>query len=339
MMYFGCLDGILYAVTLSTGSILWQVQTGNVIETSPSVGSDGTVYIGSSDSSLYAINGINGSLKWVFQTENSIYGSTSIGSDGTIYFASGTKLYALTDNRTSYAIKWSYTFSIYSDSTPSIGADGVVYFSCPDGYTYAFNGTNGALLWKLYTGASILSAPAIGSDGTLYVTNNTETLSAITGISGIPQSPAICFVKGTLIETNRGLIPIEDITNNDSVLIGGKIQNTTIVDEFSTSKVIHVVYFESDTSLPYNRPIRIKKDTFGLNTPSTDLYLSPLHAIKIGNELVQVHNLVNKDTITEDFSSKKVCYYHIFTGAHEMLYANNLLCETLAFDPMTGNPL
>ena len=47
---------ILKAVVSWLGSLKWYYQTGYYIESSPAIGSDGTVYVGSDDYYLYAIN-------------------------------------------------------------------------------------------------------------------------------------------------------------------------------------------------------------------------------------------------------------------------------------------
>ena len=50
------------------GEKLWEFQTGGQVNSSPAIGSDGTVYVGSSDKKLYAVNGKTGVEKWEFET-------------------------------------------------------------------------------------------------------------------------------------------------------------------------------------------------------------------------------------------------------------------------------
>jgi len=54
-IYFGCQDGHLYAVCMTTGEKVWDSPTGREIKSSPAV-ADGTVYVGSHDGKLYAFN-------------------------------------------------------------------------------------------------------------------------------------------------------------------------------------------------------------------------------------------------------------------------------------------
>lgn len=79
----------------------------NSIDSSPAIGSDGTIYIGSDDGRLYAINS-NGTLKWQYTTGTGNYIDTSpaISSDGTIYIGSvDNNLYAINLDGT---LKWKW---------------------------------------------------------------------------------------------------------------------------------------------------------------------------------------------------------------------------------------
>jgi hypothetical protein len=75
------------AESTSDGSLKWKFQINNWVDSSPSIGKDGTIYVGSWDSNLYAINP-DGSLKWKFEIDDWIFSSPAIGKDGTIYVGS-----------------------------------------------------------------------------------------------------------------------------------------------------------------------------------------------------------------------------------------------------------
>jgi outer membrane protein assembly factor BamB len=79
---------------------LWEFETGSYVESSPAIGSDGTVYVGSEDKKLYAINPKSGVKLWEFVTGGAVGSSPAIGPDGTLYIGSGNKLYAIkTDSK------------------------------------------------------------------------------------------------------------------------------------------------------------------------------------------------------------------------------------------------
>ena len=78
------------------GTVLWAFETGDWVDSSPAIGSDGTVYVGSDDKKLYAINGKSGVKLWEFETGGGVSSSPAIGSDGTVYVGSwDKKLYAI----------------------------------------------------------------------------------------------------------------------------------------------------------------------------------------------------------------------------------------------------
>lgn len=150
-----------------TNTLKWKYSTGGFVDTSPAIGSDGTIYVGSMDNNLYALNP-NGVRKWSFKTGNSILSSPAIGSDGTIYFGSlDNNLYALYPTGTK---KWSYNTGNWIRSSPAIGSDGTIYVGNMDHKLFAIN-PNGSKKWSYTTSSYVDSSPALGSDGTIYVTS------------------------------------------------------------------------------------------------------------------------------------------------------------------------
>ena len=63
------------------GTVLWEFKTGDRVESSPAINSDGTVYVGSNDHKLYALNGKSGVKLWEFETGGFVYSSPAMGSD------------------------------------------------------------------------------------------------------------------------------------------------------------------------------------------------------------------------------------------------------------------
>ncbi|SVE13899.1 uncharacterized protein METZ01_LOCUS466753 [marine metagenome] len=85
----------------TAGVKLWEFETGGWVNSSPAIGSDGTVCVGSYDKKLYAINPKSGAKLWEFETGDRVSSSPAIGSDGTVYVGSeDKKLYAIkTDSK------------------------------------------------------------------------------------------------------------------------------------------------------------------------------------------------------------------------------------------------
>jgi outer membrane protein assembly factor BamB len=53
-VYFGSVDGMVYAVEASTGRLRWKFRSGGPVTSSPAVGDD-VIYIGSTDHFVYAL--------------------------------------------------------------------------------------------------------------------------------------------------------------------------------------------------------------------------------------------------------------------------------------------
>jgi len=132
-LYFGDSLGIVYAVSLSDGSVIWSYSTedkfvgGMAIDTNgnlyiageklwsftsngclrwsisldsrayanPVISRNGVIHIGTIGGTLYAIDTTDGSIIWTSDLGGSILSSCVIGDNGVIYVVSGTYLYAV----------------------------------------------------------------------------------------------------------------------------------------------------------------------------------------------------------------------------------------------------
>ncbi len=193
-IYAGSDDKNLYAIA-PDGTLRWTYPTGGALESSPSIGSDGTIYVmGGHDKILYAINP-DGTLKWthtsVGTTGDPTSSSPAIAADGTIYVGSNdNKLYAFNADGT---LKWSYTTGSYVFGPPVVAADGTIYVGSYDSTFYALN-PDGTLKWSSATGDIICGSAAIGADGAVYIGNVDGKLYAfkdaapVAAFSGTPTS-------------------------------------------------------------------------------------------------------------------------------------------------------
>jgi outer membrane protein assembly factor BamB len=64
VVYIGSPDGHLYALNATTGKILWQYKTGDVISFSSPAVANGVVYVGSDDKTLHAVDAATGKGLW-----------------------------------------------------------------------------------------------------------------------------------------------------------------------------------------------------------------------------------------------------------------------------------
>ncbi|MBM3845148.1 MAG: hypothetical protein FJ405_02520 [Verrucomicrobia bacterium] len=142
-------------------------------DSSPAVGSDGTIYIGCDDGYLYAI-WPGGTLRWSTQlvpNGAAIKSSPAIGSDGTIYIgadatAGGSGFHAV--NGATGAILWSKLPGERVSCSAIIDAVGNIYVGSSALKVYSWTSTGAARAgtsWPVTTIGEVDTSLAIGNDG------------------------------------------------------------------------------------------------------------------------------------------------------------------------------
>jgi len=188
-IYVGTLGGqTLYAVT-KDGDLKWALKVDGQIDSSPAIGSDGTVYFTAKDLSLYAAEP-NGTLKWKYTvnvSETTSISSPVLAKDNTAYFTAtryeGTPglefLYAINPNGN---LKWRFETMGKKSTMPALSKDGTVVFgttilnytedrSLTIGEAYA-QGVNpdGTEKWLFKVrDDDFLGAPVIDAEGNIYL--------------------------------------------------------------------------------------------------------------------------------------------------------------------------
>jgi len=209
---------------------------------------------------------------------------------------------------------------------------GTVYAGATNNKVYAINpgtgGGSGSTKWTWQgpaNGTGFQTPGAIGANGALYMTSYDNNIYAFGPVNG----SVVCFLKGTMILTTRGEVPIEYLTAEDKIVSGGNIVDGKVSGRQSSADLKCVINFTEDNLHYFSRPICFKKDSMGTNVPNADLFVSPLHAVKVGNEMIQAHYLVNGKTIAYDMECDSAEYYHILLDNHSVIFANNMAAETL----------
>jgi outer membrane protein assembly factor BamB len=164
MIYVPTMSGLV-AIFSNNGTIKWAY--GGDVETSPVIGSDGTIYFGQTSGSTGYINAIypNGTIRWRYHTNHVVYSSPAIGLNGTVYCGSHDgNLYAFyPENGT---VKWAFPTGNWVHGSPTVGFDGTIYIGSDDTYLYALY-PNGTMKWKIGVG-SMRTSPSLDKWGTLY---------------------------------------------------------------------------------------------------------------------------------------------------------------------------
>lgn len=144
----------------------------------------------------------------------------------------------------------------------------------------------------------------------------------------------VCFVRGTLIETENGMRPIEELDTGDRVMT--RDNGIKQIRWIGSTKLCAKTLAASHNL----RPIRIKVGALGENTPSKDLLVSPQHRVLVRSRIAQrmfgameilvpAKQLCQLDGIDVAEDLAEVEYFHFLFDQHEVVYSNGAETESL----------
>ena len=156
-------------------------------------------------------------------------------------------------------------------------------------------------------------------------------------IKDIPILP-VCFVAGTLIETDAGFVAVEKLKVGDKVLT----RDNGFKEIFWIGSIKLSAADLRDN--PSQRPIRISAGALGPQVPSTDLLVSPQHRVLVRSKIAQrmfgtdevlvaAKQLVMTDGIDVAEDLAQVEYFHILFDQHEIVNSNGAATESLYTGP------
>ena len=241
IVYFGAKDGKVYALTAPRkgimGDVVWSINLGTTIQTSPAFTPDGTLVIGADDWAYYGITPARGTsgakIKWRFQTQGTLISSPTVDSDGTVFVASmDGKVYALQppgEAGQPVKVRWTFASGGRDDkggfeNAPAIDNEGTLYIAANDGVLYALDTKSGKVKWSFdgvaragYRTYAIFSSVAIGPDRTIYFGGKNGDLYAVrerTALFGTNAETVWSYRLGPGIQSS----PL--LTNDGTVYIG-----------------------------------------------------------------------------------------------------------------------
>lgn len=167
-LYFGDLDGYLYALDIATGQLIWKFQTGGEIWSTAAV-DNGKVFISSFDKNIYAVDVNTGKEVWHYST-----GATNVAPlvtfNNVVYVGSLDKyLYAL--NEADGSLKWKEKAVGWYWAKPILYS-GKIFAPNLDGNVYAYNVDTGNLEATYDVGGQVASSPDIYNNQIIVATEN-----------------------------------------------------------------------------------------------------------------------------------------------------------------------
>lgn len=168
-----------------------------------------------------------------------------------------------------------------------------------------------------------------GEDGNDY----TLTIDAeSTNGTGVVQ--VLCFARGTMIRTDAGERPIEELREGDHVIC---CEGRPRPIRWIGSRLIAETELRAN---PWLRPVRFETGALGPGLPSQPLTLSPQHRVLLRDwraellfgefeVLAPAKSLINDRSILRVQDKQEVEYFHILLDSHDVIFANGVECETL----------
>ncbi|NLR97966.1 hypothetical protein HGP17_14190 [Rhizobium sp. P38BS-XIX] len=130
-----------------------------------------------------------------------------------------------------------------------------------------------------------------------------------------------CFLRGTLIRTPEGELPIEDLRVGDVVVTHNGIAEIKWIGRRRIDP--KAIDKPRDTL-----PVRIQTGALAENVPARDLYVSPDHCMLLEESLIPAKFLINGTTVTQETTLVPFEYFHIELEQHSIVLAEGAQTET-----------
>ncbi|RNF33879.1 hemolysin [Paracoccus methylarcula] len=152
-------------------------------------------------------------------------------------------------------------------------------------------------------------------------------------------SPIPCFTSGTLIETNQGNKPVEELQPGDMI--------ATLDDGYQPIRWIGSTKRDA-VDLAHNPkllPIRIPAGALGNGLPKRDLMVSRQHRVLVRSKIAQrmfgaeeilipANKLVGMSGIEIAGDVEDVTYFHILFDKHQVIFSEDAPTESLFTGPV-----
>jgi hypothetical protein len=146
----------------------------------------------------------------------------------------------------------------------------------------------------------------------------------IGGVTFVTQEAAICFSAGTLIATDVGEVPVEELLIGDLVRT---VEGNLVGVRWIGRQTVNIRFGPPERLLP----VRFSVGALGEGLPCEPLTVTADHGMLVDGVICHAGALVNGTTITRvplEEMGETYTVYHIETEAHEIILANGAPAET-----------
>jgi len=130
-----------------------------------------------------------------------------------------------------------------------------------------------------------------------------------------------CFCAGTRIRTIHGDVAVERLAVGDLVITAAGVAPVRWIGR----RAFAAPFAQANPAI---WPVRIAAGALAPNVPKRDLFVSPNHALFLGEALIPAGCLVNGTTITRAAPEDELAYFHIELATHSVIFAEDAPVET-----------
>jgi Hint domain-containing protein len=181
-------------------------------------------------------------------------------------------------------------------------------------------GTNGTI--ASHTASEVTVTGSLGSVTLTLDGSDAATLTTASDNANGTDLSIACYRRGTRIRTDRGDLPIEELSPGDRVItLSGEAQPIRWIGRRSYQ----------GRFIAGNRrvlPIRICAGAFADGMPARDLWVSPGHSMLLDGVMVLAEYLLNGATIVQEERVEELEYLHIELDQHAILLAEGAPSES-----------
>jgi hypothetical protein len=183
------------------------------------VAPNGTIVAGCDGGTVVGLNPNTGAILWTWATLGEVRGAAAFSPDGSIAYVPSYdhRIYALRVADGTRA--WSYTTSMWCESTPAVDTAGHIYEHNKNGDLYSISPA-GATIWQVHLPGESRGPMTVGPDGSLYVgfTGDNKSGLAIIRQQSLSVAPdSLSIDSGVIVSGGLSQILASD---NDYAVFG-----------------------------------------------------------------------------------------------------------------------
>jgi outer membrane protein assembly factor BamB len=176
VVYVGCEDEYLYALSLADGSVKWKYKTGGAVRIGVSVNGD-AVYVGDDDGKFHCVDAKTGAKRWMFDTDADITSAANFDGHRVLFGCGDQMLYCFDKDKGGKPL---WTFKV--PGGPVMGSPAIInnrtFVAGCDSALHVIDTTNGNEIKSVELDGQVGATPALIGNF-LYVGTMTNQVQAI----------------------------------------------------------------------------------------------------------------------------------------------------------------